>query len=168
MRASICIMLTLVALGGCNRAAGPSPELEVPRLSTAVMSVRQEQRRDKNLAYEHTVTIALAPGVLSTRMKEIQEACATDKTYDCTLLDVSVRRETDAPSGTIRMRLAPGGVAVFTATASKNGAIKEQITHAEDLAQQVTDTDRQLALLRRKPRPHAPICIAASIQNYSL
>ena len=51
------------------------------------------------------------------------------------------------PSGTIRMRLAPGGVAVFTATASKNGAIKEQITHAEDLAQQVTDTERELALL---------------------
>jgi len=144
MRASIWIMLTLLALGGCQRVS--SPTAQAVNLLTAT-GPSQEQRRDKNLAYEHTVSIALEPDVLPTRMKEIQEACATDKTYGCTLLDVSLRSATDAPSGTIRMRLAPGGVAVFTATASKNGAIKEQITHAEDLGQQVTDTERELALL---------------------
>jgi hypothetical protein len=145
MKASSWIMLTaLLLVGGCHRAE----PLVSPALKMATMaSVSPEQRRDKSLAYEHTVTIALEPAVLPNRMKEIQEACATDKTYGCTLLDVSLRSTTDAPSGTIRMRLAPGGVAVFTATASKNGAIKEQITHAEDLAQQVNDTERELALL---------------------
>ena len=145
MKAPIWIMLmTLLLLGGCQR----KEPLVSPAIKTAIMdSVSREQRRDKSLAYEHTVTIALESAVLPNRMKEIQEACATDKTYSCTLLDVSLRSTTDSPSGTIRMRLAPGGVAVFTATASKNGAIKEQITHAEDLAEQVSDTERELALL---------------------
>lgn len=140
MRAPIWIVLPLLLLGGCNRASDP-------RAVNLYTEVASEQRRDKSLAYEHTVSVELGPDVLPVRMKEIQDACATDKTYDCTLLDVSLRSATSAPSGTIRMRLAPAGVAAFTATASKNGAIKEQITHAEDLAQQVTDTDRELALL---------------------
>jgi len=143
MKAPSWIMLSLLLLGGCQREKPLSPAMQVDVMD----SVAQEQRRDKSLAYEHTVTIALEPAVLPNRMKEIQEACATDKKYGCTLLDVLLRSATDAPSGTIRMRLAPGGVAVFTATASKNGAIKEQITHAEDLAQQVNDTERELALL---------------------
>ena len=144
MKAPIWIMLTLLLLDGCHQ----DQRLMNSALQPALMVAGdQGQRRDKSLAYEHTITIELAPAALPNRMKEIQEACATDKTYGCTLLDVSLRRTSDAPSGTIRMRLAPGGVAVFAATASKNGAVKEQITHAEDLAQQVTDTERELALL---------------------
>jgi hypothetical protein len=144
MKAPIWIMSTLLLLGGCHR----EQRLMSSPLEPAMMvSVAKEQHRDKSLAYEHTVTVELAPAALPNRMKEIQEACATDKTYGCTLLDVSLRRAGDAPSGTIRLRLAPGGVAMFTATASKNGVVKEQITHAEDLAEQVTDTERELALL---------------------
>jgi len=104
-------------------------------------------RRDKSLAYEHTIDIALEPSVLPNRIQEIQDACATDKTYGCTLLDVSFRSGVNDPSGTIRLRVAPGGVAVFTATASKGGSVKQQVTHAEDLTEQVTDIERELALL---------------------
>ena len=45
------------------------------------------------------------------------------------------------------MRLAPAGVDVFTATASKNGTVTDRLTHAEDLTEQVTDTEREVALL---------------------
>jgi hypothetical protein len=38
-------------------------------------------------------------------------------------------------------------VNVFTATASKNGTVTDRLTHAEDLTEQVTDTERELALL---------------------
>ena len=74
MRASIWIMLTLLALGGCQRVSSPTAPAAMSLLTATGPS--QEQRRDKDLAYEHTVSIALEPGVLLNRMKEIQEACA--------------------------------------------------------------------------------------------
>src|ERR1700750_3179660 len=122
MRASIWIMLTLLVLSGCNRSTVSHGVQVSPQLLT---SVGPEQRRDKSLAYEHTVSIALERDALPKRMQELQEACSTDKTYGCTLLDVTLETSADAPNGTIRMRLAPAGVAVFTATASKGGSVKQ-------------------------------------------
>ena len=45
------------------------------------------------------------------------------------------------------MRLAPGGVDGLIALAGKDARITERNTHAEDLAQPVADTERELALL---------------------
>jgi hypothetical protein len=107
----------------------------------------EQHRKESNLAYEHTVSIVLDRATLTNRMREIQVACASDKEFGCTLLDVSLRSDAEFPSGTIRMRLAPAGVDVFTATASKNGTVKDRLTHAEDLTEKVTDTQREVALL---------------------
>jgi len=139
------LMLTLLVVTGCDhktpqvREAGAAP--------VAFLQSDSARRRDNSLAYEHTVSIELERDVLPRRMKEIQAACVADKTYGCALLDVDLRSASEIPSGTIRMRLAPAGINVFTATASKDGAIKEEIVHAQDLAEQVTDTERELALL---------------------
>jgi hypothetical protein len=51
------------------------------------------------------------------------------------------------PSASIRMRLAPTGVDDLIALASKGGKVVERNTHAEDLAQPVAETERELALL---------------------
>ena len=51
------------------------------------------------------------------------------------------------PSASIRMRLAPGGVDSLIDLAGKEGKITARSTQAEDLAQPVADTERQLALL---------------------
>jgi hypothetical protein len=45
------------------------------------------------------------------------------------------------------MRLAPGGVDPIVALASKDGEITSRNTSAEDLAEPVADTERQIALL---------------------
>ena len=108
---------------------------------------RYLRRKDNSLAYEHTVSIELDQATLPNRMREIQLACTSDKEFNCTLLDVSLRSATETPSGTIRMRLASAGIDAFTATASKNGTVTDRLTHAEDLAEQVTDTERELTLL---------------------
>jgi SMC interacting uncharacterized protein involved in chromosome segregation len=46
------------------------------------------------------------------------------------------------------MRLAPGGVDPIIALASKDGEVTARTTQAEDLAQPVADTERELTLLR--------------------
>ena len=45
------------------------------------------------------------------------------------------------------MRLAPTGVEPIVAVASKDGKVIGRSTHAEDLAEPIADTERQLALL---------------------
>jgi hypothetical protein len=45
------------------------------------------------------------------------------------------------------MRLAPSGVETFVSAAAKSGKITGRGTHAEDLAEPVSDTERQLSLL---------------------
>lgn len=113
LHAAAWIMLSVLALAGCGR----SPAQKLERFSTTSFAtaltqsaVSQQCRKENNLAYEHTLSIELEASALANRMREIQEACTSDKMYGCTLLDVSLR--STAPSGTIRMRLAPAGVNV--------------------------------------------------------
>jgi hypothetical protein len=117
----------------------------VPRQAEQV--VAGQHRTTDNLAFEHTVSIELGKALLPTRMREIQSACQTDKQFGCTLLDISVHTAEDIPQGSIRIRLAPTGVDTFIGLASQNGEVTARTTHAEDLAEQVTDTERELTLL---------------------
>jgi Domain of unknown function (DUF4349) len=63
------------------------------------------------------------------------------------MLQVEMRSTADVPSGLIRMRLARGGVEPMIELASKDGKVESRSTQAEDLAQPIADTERQLALL---------------------
>jgi hypothetical protein len=146
------LLLSLLTLAGCTRSADEQ-QLHVARLSMEPVARQTEQvqavqhRTTDNLAYEHTVSIELAKALLPTRVRDIQSACQTDKQFGCTLLDISVRTAEDIPQGSIRIRLAPSGVDTFIDLASQNGAVTARATHAEDLAEQVTDTERELTLL---------------------
>jgi hypothetical protein len=143
--------LSLLALAGCSHSS--SEQHAVAQLYTQSVSsqgepVHAEQHRTTDsLAYEHTVSIELGKSLLPTRVREIQGACQTDQQFGCTLLDMSVHTAEDIPNGSIRIRLAPAGVDAFIGLASQNGTVTARITHAEDLAQQVNDTERELALL---------------------
>ena len=146
------LLLSLLALAGCARSSNEQ-QLHVARLSTEPVPRQAEQvqagqhRTTDNLAYEHTVSIELGKVLLPTRMREIQSACQTDRQFGCTLLDISVHTTEDIPQGSIRIRLAPSGVDAFIGLASQNGEVTARTTHAEDLAEQVTDTERELTLL---------------------
>jgi hypothetical protein len=65
----------------------------------------------------------------------------------CTLLDFSERTDQSVPSASIRMRLAPASVTPLVAVASKDALVASRSTHAEDLAEPIADTERELALL---------------------
>ncbi len=107
---------------------------------------RTAKAPDSTLAYEHTVSVELSKDVLPGRIRELREAC-TPARHGCTLLDVSSDSIRGQPRGSLRMRLAPAGVEPMIALASKDGEVTAQRTHAEDLAQPVADTERQLTLL---------------------
>ena len=149
-----CLLLTLLAtaISGCNRSPSDQ-QVSVARLDRETTPLQVQHLHTElhhttdNLAYEHTVSIELGKALLTTRVREIQGACQADKQFGCTLLDMSVHVSETMPNGSIRIRLAPAGVDSFIASASQNGKVTSRITHAEDLAEQVNDTERELALL---------------------
>jgi len=99
------------------------------------------------LAYEHDVTVTLSKESLPTRIQELQTACASAKDFTCTLLDVSTGAWERVPSGNVRLRLSPPGVEPMITLAAKGGEVTTRRTHAEDLAEPVADTERELAQL---------------------
>ncbi|HEY5808649.1 MAG TPA: DUF4349 domain-containing protein [Povalibacter sp.] len=145
--------LVLLAAAGCQKKAYLSAEI-APALAPAPLAMvagfagaAEVRRAGDSLAYEHTITIELNKDLLTARIEEVQNACRADKQFGCTLLDVSVSSDEQIPSGSLRMRIAPGGVDTIVATASNGGKVASRTTHAEDLAEPVADTERQLTLL---------------------
>jgi hypothetical protein len=62
------------------------------------------------------------------------------------VLDMSLRRTQTVPSGNIRMRMLPAAVTPIIEIASKGGEVTSRSSHAEDLAEPVADTERELAM----------------------
>ena len=159
-KTSCCLVLIplLTMLSACERqaeatfdgrAAGFDREMlmaQAPatRSAPAPQTAASEK---KTLAYEHVVTVELAREVLAAHLQAVQDACNTRQDYGCTLLDVQSSMNNDVPYGSVRMRLAPGGVDALIVIAGKDGKVTGRNTHAEDLAEPVADTERELALL---------------------
>jgi hypothetical protein len=141
--------LTLVACSDSHQAveaSGAAP-MRTEMMMAQPAAAPTAPRPDQQLAYEHFITVELSRELLPRRMREVQDACASNKELACTLLDVSLHSNESLPSGTIRVRVAPPAVETLIAMATKDGELTARNTHAEDLAEPVADTDRQLALL---------------------
>ena len=137
---------------GCTRQAStitaelaPNTIQLLPKLG--VVPGQAQPRQDRTLAYEHTISIEISKDLLPTRIKEVRAACDMRKELACTLLDVSSREEFGVPSAHVRMRVAPTGVEALIEIASRGGHIAARSTHAEDLAEPIADTERELSLL---------------------
>lgn len=100
----------------------------------------------RTLAYEHVIDIELSRALLLKRVEEIRAACR-EAAETCTLLDISVSSDERIPSAAIRMRIAPGGVDRLVDLTAAGGNIRSRTTHAEDLAEPIADTERQLSQL---------------------
>lgn len=99
------------------------------------------------LAYEHVVGIQLSRALLLNRANEIRMACHEAPQSSCTLLDISISNDERIPSAAIRMRVAPGSVDRLVDLAAAGGSVESRRTHAEDLAEPIADTERQLSML---------------------
>ncbi len=117
------------------------------RTDTTAASGSGVRQPTDTLAYEHQVSVEIVKELVQSRFDEIQAACRSTADYSCTLLDFSSRADETVPSASLRMRVAPTAVSPLIALASKDGRVEQRSTHAEDLAQPIADTERQLALL---------------------
>jgi hypothetical protein len=152
---SFVILVTTLLLGACNQqkaaveaSYGIAQQGAPTRLAAAAApAANATEARENTLAYEHTVSIELSKELVSVRLRELEAACAADRASDCTMLQMEMRASDDVPSGFIRLRLARRGVEPIIDLASKDGEVQARSTHAEDLAQPIADTERQLALL---------------------
>jgi len=147
------VALAFIALSSCQKkeAAGDAVgEAQSPatmgQVAPTASSGGSQQQHD-TLAYEHTVNVELGKEALAGRLSAIEAACRADVASRCAILESSLRWSAALPTASIRMRLARGGVDSLIDLASKDGKITARSTQAEDLAQPVADTERQLALL---------------------
>lgn len=141
------VALILIVLSACQQkeaADGPAGTTQSP--STQGVAGNTQQQPD-TLAYEHTVAVELGKEGVAGRLAEIEAACRADVASHCAILESSLRWSASLPTASIRMRLARGGVDGLINLASKDGKITARSSQAEDLAQPVADTERQLALL---------------------
>jgi hypothetical protein len=124
--------------------ATPSGPTNPSAPSLAASPVRAE---GATLAYEHVVDIELSRALLLKRTEDIRAACREAPQSSCTLLDISTRSDERIPSAAIRMRVAPGNVDRLVDLAAAGGSVASRRTHAEDLAEPIADTERQLSML---------------------
>ena len=144
------VIVAVATIAGCSnkqeamRAASFGAEMEMkPVMAAAPM----DRRQDSTLAYEHTIEIETPKELLAARVGVVRDACNADKQNSCTLLEISNSAADDVPHGSVRLRIAPGGVGTLIKLAGEGGKVIDSRTHAEDLAQPLADTERQLALL---------------------
>ena len=148
---SVVLMAALVSLCACDKQAAQLDAAGSNELSRVAMAGAAgpvgARAKDDTLAYEHTVTIEIVKVLLPARLREIEAACRAVPAAGCTILDVSLNSREDLPNGNIRMRLAPDGIESIIALASKDGTVIARTSHAEDLAEPISDTERRLALM---------------------
>jgi hypothetical protein len=156
---SLIAMCVFGTLAGCGERGSGLETSEVASMQAPIQTATlaaaaapaapgsPQRARGDTLAYEHDISVEMDKELLPARLRELEAACNADRASECTVLDVSLQSQQDLPSGSIRMRLAPAGVEPIITLASKDANLTGRSTRAEDLAEPVADTERQLALL---------------------
>lgn len=130
---TIPLLVIILTLAGCAKKVTESHQSPVDG---------EVDKSGTELAYEHTVSVAVAGSELAERMKSVQGACADERFGKCRLLRFDESRGRYA-SGIVTVRVEPAGVEPLVALASTNGTISSRETRAEDLSVVVADTSRQ-------------------------
>jgi hypothetical protein len=144
------VLLCATALVACARHEVAAQALDRPASAApqrvAIFPASSAQHVGDSLAYEHTLSVELQNDI-PARLKEVRGACESRKEFACILLDVSLQARLEIPSGQVRMRLPAVGIEPMIEIASRGGRITSRSTHAEDLAEPIADTERELTLL---------------------
>ena len=132
-------VLVLLAVAGCAKQEHMS----------AAEAMALASPEGAFLAYEHTAQLRLLGEQIAPRLKTVAEACQSGKFGDCAVLQLS-QEGGDTASGSIEVRVAPKGVEPLIALAGEKGEVVARSTQAEDLAQQVADTQLTQARLKNE------------------
>ncbi|WP_426399250.1 DUF4349 domain-containing protein [Ralstonia sp. R-29] len=148
------LLLIALSLSACGKkhdseAGGASPaalSAAAPE-ERAKMADRAEQQF---LAYEHRVSLEVEPPQLEPLYRSLQDACAKEVAWHCTVMDASIQVERDQRNGTahLNLRATPEGVRALRARLADSGGIVSQGTHVDDLAQPVAEVGKRLEMLQ--------------------
>ena len=145
---SAALRTVLLALLSCGLEAGCAKQ-QRELAGGAAAPAAPPSGQGNLLAYEHEVRIDLAADQIGPRITAVRTACQSAQYGDCALLAVS-QEGGRAPSGSIRVRVAPDGVDPLVQLAGQQGDVAARTTHAEDLAQQIADTGLAQARLQNE------------------
>jgi hypothetical protein len=138
--------LALVAmLAGCSKAERVSGAQNYAEPKQAAAA------RGKFLAYEHSISIDTAEENVLPLADKLQAACAADTANTCTLLQSSKGSGRDV-SAHLRVRAKPAGIEALIKLASSGGDVAHQEIRVDDLAKAISDSDKQLDMLRQYQR----------------
>lgn len=139
------MLALMVILAGCGK-----PE-RVPGVQNHTEPAEGIPARGKFLAYEHSVSIDAAEDKVLPLADKLQAACAADTANTCTLLQASKGSGRDV-SAHLRVRAKPAGIDALMKLASSGGDVAHQETRVDDLAKAISDSDKQLDMLRQYQR----------------
>jgi len=146
MKALWIVPLLLLALAGCGKQDGYSSETAV---SGSADVQGEKAKAGAFLAYEHYVTLELDKAAVRQRLADTREACTSGRFGQCDLLGIE-QGDSDYNAGQLRVRIVPEGVEKLVSLAGEGGKLVSRTTHAEDLAQAVSDNNQVRERLQRQ------------------
>ncbi|MRV74966.1 DUF4349 domain-containing protein [Duganella sp. FT92W] len=138
----LALALTLAACSKPERAPG-APAYAEQKVAAAA--------RAKFLAYEHAISIDTDENNVRPLAARLVAACAADTANTCTLLQSSQSSGRDV-SAHLRVRARPAGIDALMKMAAGGGDVAHQETRVDDLAKAISDSDKQLDMLRQYQR----------------
>lgn len=134
-------LMALLLLGLLQVLAGCSKKQEV---APAPIS-GERSKAGAMLAYEHVLRIRLPGAEIAGRLAAARQACETARFGACNVLRIE-QAEHDAE---LAVRIVPEGVEPMAKLAAQGGTVGFRQTTAEDLADAVSDNQRQRELLEK-------------------
>jgi hypothetical protein len=164
MLRSVCAIVVLLALGGCDRDKSGTPAYDMavaaaPAPARMMAGKREAIPEGPKLAYSHDLSIETKADSVKQRFEQIRDACLNGTVAGCVLLraDIAVQgfEKGRHPVATLSVRLPHDAVAPFEQIVLKllpgeqasDVAVLSRSTSAEDLTAVIQDGDRRLAQL---------------------
>lgn len=143
MKLTWIVPLVLLALTGCDSSSKGSDA------TGAAGFMGEKAQAGAFLAYEHSVGIELDKAVIAQRVTDTRQACTSGRFGACDLLGIE-QGDSNYRAGSLRVRIVPEGVEPLVALAGDGGKLLSRQTHAEDLAQAVSDNNQVRERLQRQ------------------
>jgi len=164
MLRSVCAIVVLLALSGCDRdKSSRAVDAVFPRAAAPaparMMAGKEAAPEGPKLAYSHDLSIETKADTVKQRFEQVRDACLNQTIPGCVLLRADIAEQGfdrgRHPEATLSVRLPHEGVAPFEQAVLKllpgeqasDVAVVSRSTSAEDLTAAILDGDRRLAQL---------------------
>ncbi len=140
MKISTLSILLVFAVSACSQPHGGG--MMVP-----AEVVAPKEARTSTLALEHSLSLDVEEGQLSTVFEQGLAACKGAVAESCVVLESRIHSGRTS-SGSLKFRAQAAGIKKIITALSKQAKVSSQSTTAEDLAAPIADGAKRLAMLK--------------------